>query len=197
MNDYFHRLTLIFVIIIAAVLGACQPAPESGNDSGLYPFSEGDSSYASLYSRASDRLAQGDYQAAEGVYARLIEMEPQNYNGYVGLGSSLLLQDRLEEAQEAYQKALEIKPDAAAALIGLGSINFREQAYEEAAEFFSRALDIESNNPNAHWGLAVSLHKLGRNTEALPHYEEVIDLIPESDLAAEAEEQIAEIGGGP
>ena len=197
MNVNFRKPTRIFVLIIVVVLGACQAAPQSGNDAGQYPFSEGDTAYANQYRQASDILAQGDYPAAEEMYNQLIEQEPKNYNGYVGLGSSLLLQDRLDEALEAYQQALELKPDSSAALIGLGSTYYKRQAYAEAVNYFTRALEVDRENPNAEWGLGISLHHLGRDAEALPHFQKVLELAPGSTLAAEAEQQIQNLNATP
>ena len=40
----------------------------------------------------------------------IIELQPNNLGGWVGLGIALHIQDRLDEAEEAFRKALDIDP---------------------------------------------------------------------------------------
>jgi len=122
-----------------------------------------------------------------------MEKEPGNINGYIGLGSSLLLQDRFAEAKEAYQEALIISPDSVEALIGLGSTFYMLDKYADASDFYSKALEINEENPNAHWGLAINLYMMGKKEDALEHLERVVELVPNSSLANDAENMINDI----
>jgi tetratricopeptide (TPR) repeat protein len=48
--------------------------------------------------------------AAYREFSRVIELQPNNLGGWVGLGIALHIQDRLDEAEEAFRKALDIDP---------------------------------------------------------------------------------------
>jgi tetratricopeptide (TPR) repeat protein len=161
-------------LLLVGNLSACQSASSSqtfeieGGQS-AYEYSGGNTAYVSLYRDASQDLKDGDFERAEATYRQIIDVEPDHADGYIGLGTSLLLQERLDEAEVAYKEALTIKPDSVEALTGLGSVHFRKEDYQKAANFYRSAVSLESRNSNALWGLAISLNELGQGGQALEY----------------------------
>lgn len=120
-----------------------------------------------LTSRAQLRhLGLAQLTAAHEGFKRLIELEPNNPEGYAGLAqaSALLVQHHLQgdftptirEAEAAIAKALELDPDSASAYIARGWVNRMKfirascQSCEAiATAAFKRAADLEPRNPEA------------------------------------------------
>jgi tetratricopeptide (TPR) repeat protein len=160
---------------------------------GGFKYSEGTSSVAEMYQVATDHLIRSEFAEAETVYRQIIEIEPDNHNGYVGLGSSLFYQNKLAEAQDAYSKALELSPESAMALIGLGSVAHRNENHEAAIDYYSRALEVNDQLADAHWGLAITLEDAGRIDEAIEHFNQVLQLAPDSEMAEYANAKLADL----
>jgi tetratricopeptide (TPR) repeat protein len=197
MSKRIEFVRLYAVLFSLVVLAACQPdSGLSEDDTGLYTFEEGETGYPRLYSRAADLLAGEEYSQAEKVYRELVDKEPDNPNAFIGLGASLQMQDRYDAAAAVYEQALEIDPTSVEAYIGLGSANVGMGEYEAAVAAYADALALDEENPNAHWGMALSLEILGRNEAALDHLMQVVELLPGSNLAQEAEKRIDQIRSG-
>jgi tetratricopeptide (TPR) repeat protein len=178
---FVHLLSLV-VAPIAGLLTFCGlvsggTPPETDSGPGLFSFSEGSSSHADLYRRASEYLEDEENKEAQLLYRHLIALEPESANGYIGLGTALSLQDRYEAATDAYDRALGIAPDSIEALIGMGSAKLRLNQYDTALDYYKRALALDGENLSA----------LGRQEEALQHLQRIIDLAPGSTYAGEAE----------
>ncbi len=134
---------------------------------------------------------RGEADSALRHYRRSLDLDPGLSKAYVNMG---VLWDGLRRPLEAiamFEKAIEIRPDdplarsyAASALLGLGR-------HEEAWKHLDRALAIDSRNPEPHHYLAVFFWECGMFREALAEWERVIELVPESPLARQAEANIA------
>jgi len=146
-----------------------------------------------LYELAADHLASGEFSQAEDLYRQLVELENGSADAQVGLGSSLFLQGRLGAAEQAYLAALGLQADSAAARVGLGSVYLQQAAFERAEDAYRAALRYEPGNPDALWGLALSLHALGQDVEALEKLERVRSLVPGTTLAENASNLIDSI----
>jgi len=153
---------------------------------GGFTYGGRSSSNDDLFGMAADYLDQGEFSQAETVYRQIVELEPDQADGYVGLGSSFLLQGKLDAAQQAYLAALELQADSAPARIGLGSVYLQQGAFTQAEEQYHMALRYEPGDPDAMWGLALSLHALGQDEEALELLVRVLSLVPGTALAENA-----------
>ena len=198
---YMLRRSSVLAMVLALLLAACGPVSGSREEEiegvpGAFTFSEGKTAYRHLYRRAIEHLEQNEYRAAEAVYRELIEQEPGNANGYVGLGTALGLQERFREAETAYMQALRISPDSVAARIGLGSAYSGLDDLVRATEQYARALELDPDNLQAHWGLAVTFNRLGQTEESLEHLARIVELAPGTGLALDAQNLMREIRPG-
>ncbi len=189
MNNKIICLSFLYILF----LSACSFNKANSNEGlnnlpGGYSYSDGDTNYLLLYRRAARYLNSNDYAQAEDIYRVLIEKEPENANGYIGLGSSLIYQEKYDEAISVYSQALELNANSSEALVGLGSTYSNMGNHQTALENYSKALDLDPDDINAHLGAAIAMHNLGYEKGLiLQHLEEIINIDPSSDVATRAE----------
>ncbi len=122
----------------------------------------------------------GDLEAAEAVYRRLLRDDPDDPGALHYLGLLRFQQDRLEEAGELIARSLQHDGANANAWSDLGTVRVRAGAPEDALEPFSRALAIAPAHPDALNNAAQALRKLRRFGEARPLLERLVALKPAS-----------------
>lgn len=191
-----RQVSKVILLLVVFLLSGCQGEARFNNSElenvpGAYAYSEGESKYVNLYQRAAQHLGSNEFADAEEVYRELIQLEPENFNGYIGLGSSLFFQDQYEDAREAYQMAFDLNPNSVQAIIGIGSAYSASGQYELAVDAYRTAIDIDPDEVNAHWGLAIVMDKEGYSKdEIIVHLEKIIKIDPKSALAVEARDWI-------
>jgi tetratricopeptide (TPR) repeat protein len=87
-----------------------------------------------------------------------------------------------------YEKAIRVDPDCFEAYFNLGNIHHDLARYPEAVSAYRDALAINPGYPEAHFYLAVTLEKLGRSTEAKPHWRSYRELAPDGEFVELAKE---------
>lgn len=193
------KVLILVYLAFVLVLSSCNGNKSTGNDdmanlSGGYSYSEGFTNYSLLYQQAAQHLTSNDYVQAEEIYRDLIEKEPENFNGYVGLGSSLVFQDKYEQALEAYSRALELNENSTESLVGLGSTYSKMGDYQSALDNYLEALALNPNDINAHYGTAIAMQNLGLEKALIvQHLEKIIEIDPSSDIATRAENWMNEL----
>ncbi len=93
---------------------------------------------------ALERL--GEHEAAEEVFRRLVESDPDdadaaNYLGYMWADRAV----NLDEALDLIARAVALDPDNAAFLDSLGWVNYRRGNLDEAERWLRRAVDFAGN----------------------------------------------------
>ena len=99
-------------------------------------------------------------------------------------GRSHLRKGRAAQATVALEKAKRREPDKASIREALGIAYFRIQRYDEAEREFRAMLELSPTDDYAHYALARSLEKLGREQEANGHYKLANSLKPGSEQYA-------------
>jgi Flp pilus assembly protein TadD len=90
-----------------------------------------------VFKEAYDAAAKGRHAAAEQLYRKVIEINPQNADAHSNLGVSLQNQGRLAEAKTAFEQALKINPQSKNARSNIESLEgkvHQEQAVVQARE---------------------------------------------------------------
>jgi len=82
------------------------------------------------------------FSASESIFRREIELNPQNANGYVGLGTVFYAQGNLEEAIANFRISLQLNPNRIPAQNRLRTIT--ENSLREAER---RLVDYGSRTP--------------------------------------------------
>ena len=96
-------------------------------------------------------------------------------------GRAHLKQGMAAQATVALEKAKKREPRKASIREALGIAYFRLRRYQEAESEFRALVDLSPADDYAHYGLARSLEKLGRTSEARGHLKLARSLRPESE----------------
>ena len=130
-----------------------------------------------LYSQAMALHQRGQLAEAEGLYRRLLAMNPRAFPPLHMLGVLLAQQGRLPEALELIGQALAIKPGDASALVNYGNVLNLSGRLEDAVASYDRALKLA---PDA--GTLVNrgnaLQGLNHKQEAMASYDRALILEP-------------------
>jgi tetratricopeptide (TPR) repeat protein len=129
-----------------------------------------------------------DLEAAAAAYRRAVLFDPQLVPALVNLANIHYERDELVEAEALYEKAIRVDTECFEAYFNLGNIHHDLARYPEAVSAYRDALSINSAYPEAHFYLAVTLEKLGRSSEARPHWQQYRELAPDGEFVDLAKE---------
>jgi tetratricopeptide (TPR) repeat protein len=114
-------------------------------------------------------LRAGRLADAQEEFTQALRLEPDRAAGYCNLGNACMAAGQYREAIEHYRQALSLTPDAlvqanlAYACLVMGDFTGAEAESR-------RAIAHDPNFAMAHGILADALRKLGRDSEAVPHF---------------------------
>jgi len=94
-------------------------------------------------------------------------------------------------AIELYRQLLEADAKLAEALWGLGLSLMNTGEFDEAATALGQAVEVEPANPRYLLDAGKHYTMLGMYDEAKPYFEKVLEIAPDSALAAEAQKQLS------
>lgn len=115
-------------------------------------------------------LLQGDLKAAEEIFRRVTEIDPNYADGWVNIGRVQMREGRVQEALQVLEKALSIDPDLAKTHYFLGLVYKRQGDYERALEHLRRA---ENQYPRDR----VVLNEIGRIHFLKRGFEEAVNVL--------------------
>jgi Tfp pilus assembly protein PilF len=104
--------------------------------------------------------------------------EPEAYSLFER-GSGFLNQGHPAQAAMLLEKAMRLAPGKNSIVEALARAYFQIGRFDEAAQLFRSITDSVPTNDYAHFGLACSLVKLGRITEARGHFRLAAAMEPE------------------
>jgi tetratricopeptide (TPR) repeat protein len=103
----------------------------------------------------------------------------------------LYLLGDISAARERYFMAIELDEDFVEARANLGCVLAETGELELAVAAFQGTLAHHHDYPDVHYHLARTLDELDRQSEAESHWQEFLDLAPDSPWAAEARERLS------
>lgn len=124
-------------------------------------------------------LYGGNFVEAEGIFRRLLALEPDNARVLRDLGDALVGQEKLDDALEAYQASLEGSPDDDQTLARVARLQAVRGEFEEAESYYRRVIGSTPDQYKPHLGLAEVLSEEKRFDEAFIEYEAAAALAPE------------------
>ncbi|MBZ5653430.1 MAG: tetratricopeptide repeat protein, partial [Acidobacteriia bacterium] len=108
---------------------------------------------------------------------------------YLNYGSIYFQRGYLDQAEASFRLALHDDPASAEALYGLGSVYLKQEKSSEARESFERATRLQASYPdtlaNAWNNLGLLATREGRTAEAIPYFQEALNLNPDHLIALE------------
>jgi len=110
----------------------------------------------------------GDLETAAATYRKLVAINPEMFEGHLGLGALLLKRGGpgSEEGLKELTRALETNPDLYEARVALGRALIAKGRALEAIEHLERAAQLAPDNPEPHYQLSLAYRRLGRKAEA-------------------------------
>jgi tetratricopeptide (TPR) repeat protein len=116
---------------------------------------------------------QGNWDAAEHEYERIIQKDPNARDIHFLLGRLLLSRpnpspDTPERAKQEFLKEIQIDPQNAGAHYILGELARGDDKCDEAINYFSEAAKLDSNFGEAYVGWGFCLVRLKKYEEAIP-----------------------------
>jgi tetratricopeptide (TPR) repeat protein/NAD-dependent dihydropyrimidine dehydrogenase PreA subunit len=118
-------------------------------------------------------------EEASMAFSRVVELDPQNPAGYLGLGTVLATSGRLEAAFEVFSRGLDAVPGSADLRYNIGLTLALTGDLDGAAREFRTALERAPDHAPARENLAGVLAAAGRFDDAIPVYEEAIRRSPD------------------
>jgi len=137
---------------------------------------EGERSEAQrLFEKAAKRAANGEFQKAKDIYARVLELDPALADARRELAMTLFELGDMPGAKDELIDALRLKPDDAWSYVVLANIYVKhDRDLATAARFLTRALELKSGDPYALNSLAAISQELGDSEKALRCFDEAI-----------------------
>jgi tetratricopeptide (TPR) repeat protein len=198
------RVALAFVVLLAALAGACAPkvTPPAAVGGLRYPDyvfpappeNLGDARTRTRHEAAWSRLQNGDLSGAESGFAQVVKQQPAFYPSAVGLGYALLAQGKAKDALVRFDRAVGQAPRYGPALAGRGEALLSAGQRDAALAAFEAALAADATLPDLrrridalkfgrvqeHIAAAKKASDAGRFDDARDEYAAAIALSPDS-----------------
>jgi tetratricopeptide (TPR) repeat protein len=143
--------------------------------------------YFLMGSLLDDGTPERQDEAAQ-AYRRALEEDSELVAAIINLANIRYARDELAEAQALYERAILLDPTYFEAHFNLGNIHHDHARYLEAEHCYIEALALNAEYPDAHFYLAVTLEKMGRSTDARPHWRDYQALAPQGEWVELAKE---------
>ena len=136
-----------------------------------------------LFLEAIALMRQGQFEAAEIAFLRLIKREPRNADACHLAGFAAAQLGRFEDAVKLLNRAVTINPRSPIAQFDLGKTLLQLDRHQEALVSLGRAVALDPNSAEFHYLHGFALVKLKRLDDALTAFERAISLQPNFALA--------------
>ncbi len=167
-------IKLISVIVAAAAVTGCVPAPIGGTGGG--PYAPG----VNLRGKAQDGvdvanrlMAAGEYDLALDAFTRAALVDGMTPEILTGLGTANLGLGRLGQSEKLLRHAVEAAPDWPEAANNLGVVLMERGKHAEASEFFRQAYALDNGESDAiRDNLRLALAKMENPVNNMPQNQE-------------------------
>lgn len=119
--------------------------------------------------RASLLAQMGRSLEARSDYLRVLEIDPANRAGLIGLGRLLVTERHLKAAQMVYTEAVKHNPNDIVCRVNLGGVLLERDDHAGSRAQYEAALAIDPEFPQAHGGMYYALTRLGEFEAAAFH----------------------------
>ena len=122
---------------------------------------------------------KNNFQAAEQLYKKILEIEPDHIESNFRLGSLLVQTRNFDTAQQLLNKVIQVDPNHARAHNNLGIAFQKMKKNQEAINCYEKAIQINPNLADAYCNLALLYMNTSRDEKALQYCDEVLNLVPD------------------
>lgn len=158
MHGFCRLIGLGFCLL---VLSGC--ATQSGSKGGMDRIKSVENQHRvqTIYRLGKEHQNQERYAEAIAAYEEILELKPDFYDAYNGLGVIYSILGEHELAIQMISEAVRIAPLASYLYNNLGYAYMKQGLASEAAGSFQRALQIDPENVNARNNLLKAYQVLG------------------------------------
>jgi tetratricopeptide (TPR) repeat protein len=121
---------------------------------------------------------QGQFDAAEAIYRKLLRRTPKDFDSLHLLGVLKQQQGQWQEAKGLFERALAIEKDSVPALSNYGCLLLSLDRPDDALAALERAIALAPGFANAHSNRASALNALQLSNEALASAERALTIEP-------------------
>jgi tetratricopeptide (TPR) repeat protein len=118
------------------------------------------------YAMGAVLYLQGRHSEAESFLKKSVEGQPDQIAAYYYLALNYDSMGQQDRAVGLFRDLLKRHPDHASATADLGKILLRQHKYDEAQQVLERAVTLDPNSAQAHYQLAMVLHRLGKTAQS-------------------------------
>lgn len=161
------------------VPGADKAAAEATPPPAAAALAEMSPELKALLAKARDAFVAGNFSAAERLYQKIVEQQPNNVVALANLGVSQFRQGKLTAAQLALERAIKANPTDAFTLTTLGAVMIEQNRSEDAVSYLERANQTAPDDPITLNYLGVASSQLGQFGKAEQSLRRAITVKPE------------------
>ena len=130
------------------------------------------------FSVALSEHKKGNFENAEKMYNKILDMEPEHFGAVFLLGSLQAQIKNFHLANTLLQKAIRLNPNYAEAHYNFGNVLIAMGKEEKAIHSYQSAIKINPNYADAHNNLGNLLKKKHKTEEAIHSYKKAIEVNP-------------------
>jgi len=123
----------------------------------------------------------GQYEQADNLFRRVIQIEPGYWRNYVDLGDFFFYIGNYKSAAEQFERVVLMRPDNAPAFNSLGAAYYLDFQLEKATQAWTRSLEIEPSGEN-YSNLGTALFFSHHFEDATKNYLHAIKLKPQDPI---------------
>jgi len=128
--------------------------------------------------RAADLQRQGKLQEAEGIYRKVLTLDPQNVDALRLLATVASEMNQFADAEALLIRCVTIAPDFARAWSELSRAQLKTEQFEQAMASAKKALSLDPHSAAAFCDLGNTYSKIGNFEHACAQYRKGLELRP-------------------
>jgi tetratricopeptide (TPR) repeat protein/TolB-like protein/predicted Ser/Thr protein kinase len=125
-------------------------------------------------------LQTGVYPAAIAAFQRLLALDPQNVEAYMGLGGAYDSIGRTGQAEQAYRHAIEIQPACWSCYNTLGVFLNEHSRYAEATDAWRKVTELTPDNVWGYMNVGASYFNMGQFEIAKSYFLRGLEIAPDN-----------------
>ncbi len=131
-----------------------------------------------LFDRAYEAAREGRFDDAIRVWAKALEVNPEDARAHNNLAFALARTGKLDEAIEHWQSAARANDEYASVHDNLGRALLSKGRFPEAIEHLRKAVEIVPQDSGLRVNLGVALLRDGKTEEAILHFQKSLEIDP-------------------
>jgi len=121
----------------------------------------------------------GAFPSALSAFQRLLEIDPENSDAYLGLGNTYDSLGRTSDAEQAFRHAIEIRPGCWSCYNLLGAFLNAHSRYGEAADAWRKVTELAPDNVWGYMNVGVTYFNTGQFEMAEAYFRRGLQVAPD------------------